>query len=164
MRSFRAAVLTVSDSVSHGEREDLSGPLAVTLLEEAGYAVADSGTVPDDREQIESRLRGWADSGAVDLVLTTGGTGLSPRDVTPEATMAVCDREAPGIAEMLRSQSAAAVPAAWLSRGVAGTRKGTLVVNMPGSAGAVGECLAILLPVLGHALEVLTGGAGRCGT
>jgi molybdopterin adenylyltransferase len=164
MQPFRAAVLTISDSASCGEREDLSGPLAVSILEGAGYSVADSKTVPDEREQIESRLRAWADSGLVDLILTTGGTGLSPRDVTPEATMAVCDREAPGIAEMLRSLSAVAVREAWLSRGVAGTRKGTLVVNMPGSAGAVGECLAILLPVLGHALEVLTGRAGRCGT
>jgi molybdopterin adenylyltransferase len=164
MSPFRAAVLTVSDSVSRGEREDLSGPLAVSLLEKAGYLVADSKTVSDDMEAIGSQLREWADGDGVDLVLTTGGTGLSPRDVTPEATRTVFEKEAPGIAEMLRSVSADTVLTAWLSRGVAGTRNRTLIVNMPGSARAVSECMGILLPVMDHALEVLGGRSGRCGT
>ncbi len=164
MDGYSIAVLTVSDTASSGSREDLSGPLAAELMSNAGYSISSYEVLPDDPDAVAARLISWADSGSVDLILTTGGTGFSPRDMTPEATKAVYDREVPGIPEMLRARSAETVPTAWLSRGTAGIRGSTLIVNLPGSAKAVRECIGILLPVLHHSLEVLGGDSGRCGT
>jgi molybdenum cofactor synthesis domain-containing protein len=160
---LRAGVLTASDSVSRGEREDASGPLLLSLLREAGYATIRYAASADDPEALRRRLCLWCDDASLDLLLTTGGTGLSPRDNTPEATEAVTGRRVPGIPEMLRAMSAEKVRTAWLSRGTAGIRRRTLIVNLPGSRRAVEECLGFLLPLLGHALEVLRGDVSRCG-
>ena len=149
---MNAGVLTVSDRCSRGEAEDRSGALLAELLDADGYAV-ERRCVPDEREAIEAALRELA--GRVALVLTTGGTGLAPRDVTPEATRAVLDREAPGIAEALRADSIAKTPHGLLSRGIAGTVRGTLVVNLPGSTGGCRDGYALLAPALPHALALL---------
>ena len=147
-----AAVLTVSDRVSRGEADDRSGDLLAELLVADGYEV-ERRCVEDERDAIESALRDLAGKAA--LVLTTGGTGLAPRDVTPEATRAVLEREAPGIAEALRADSTAKTPHGLLSRGVAGTLGGTLVVNLPGSTGGCRDGYALLAPALPHALALL---------
>jgi molybdopterin adenylyltransferase len=154
--SFRVGVLTISDKGSAGEREDLSGPAIREALGAAG-AVVRSEIVPDEQDRISAVLEAWADSNEMDLIFTTGGTGLTPRDVTPEATLAILEREAPGIAEALRAESLKVTPMAMLSRGVAGTRGRALIVNLPGSPKAVRECLAVVMPVLGHAVEMLHG-------
>jgi molybdopterin adenylyltransferase len=151
---MKAAVLTVSDGVSAGERDDASGDLLVELLGAEGYEV-ERRVVPDDREAIADAIVELAE-GAV-LVLTTGGTGLGPRDVTPEATAEVIDRPAPGIAEAIRADSIARTPHGLLSRGVAGVRDRTLVVNLPGSPGGCRDGFAVLQPALGHGLELLAG-------
>jgi len=161
---FRFGVLTVSDSTSRGEREDLSGPLIIELLTEAGYTSSGYSVVPDEVARISQVLTDWSLEGTIDMIITTGGTGFSPRDVTPEATKYGCDRDVPGIPEMLRSRSAEKVSAAWLSRGVAGICEKTLIINLPGSSKAVRECIGFLLPILDHALEVLSGNVTRCGT
>jgi len=153
----RAVVLTVSDRSHGGTRHDTSGPLLAELLRGLGFVVAEVVVVPDDRPQIESALR-RAVTGGADLVATTGGTGLAPRDVTPEATRAVIDREAPGLAEALRQHNRAAVPTTILSRAVAGVAGATLVVNLPGSTGGVRDGVAVLAPVIGHAVAQLRGG------
>ncbi len=150
---MRAAVLTVSDGVSQGEREDASGDLLADLLAADGFEV-ERRLVPDDRDAIAGALQELAREAQV--VLTTGGTGLAPRDVTPEATTAVLDRHAPGIAEALRADSIARTPHGLLSRGVAGTLGATLVVNLPGSTGGCRDGYAILRPALSHAVELLT--------
>jgi molybdenum cofactor biosynthesis protein B len=148
----KAAVLTVSDRVSRGEAEDASGDVLAELLRADGYEVA-RRVVPDERAEIAAAIEELASAAAV--VLTTGGTGLAPRDVTPEATRTVLQREAPGIAEALRADSIAKTPHGLLSRGVAGVVAGTLVVNLPGSTGGCRDGYAVLRPALGHALSLL---------
>ena len=155
--AFRVGVLTISDRGSQGLREDRSGPEIQRMVQQAGGEVIVTRLVPDERQMIADMLATWADEGALDVVIPTGGTGLSPRDVTPEATCAVIEREVPGIAEALRAASLAKTPMAMLSRGVAGIRRHTLIVNLPGSPKAVAECLEVLLPVLPHAAETLHG-------
>jgi len=152
-------VLTISDGAAVGKRQDLSGERMrelVTQLPDASVAV--SAIVPDEQEQIAATLREWSDQKQLNLILTTGGTGLAPRDVTPEATLAIIDREAPGIAEALRAMSLQHIRTAMLSRGVAGVRGRTLIINLPGSPKAVQECLEYILDVLPHAINLLVEG------
>ena len=154
--TFTAVVVTVSDSVVAGDRDDASGAAAEELLGGAGIELHPGRAVPDDRSMISDLLINLLSTG-VDLIVTTGGTGFGPRDVTPEATRAVIDREAPGLAELMRHEGIKNTPMAALSRGIAGTRSRTLIVNLPGSPKAVSESLTALLPVLPHALETLSG-------
>jgi molybdenum cofactor synthesis domain-containing protein len=160
---MKAAILTVSDKGSRGERTDASGPAIRRMLEPLGAEVAAVDIVPDERETISAKLRHYADILKCDLVLTTGGTGFSPRDVTPEATMDVIERPAPGIPEAMRARSLSKTPMAMISRATAGIRGRTLIINLPGSERAVRECLEVIQPVLGHAVEVLRGEGGECG-
>ncbi len=158
--TFTVGVLTLSDKGSRGEREDTSGAAIRELVAGAGGAVERYAIVPDEAEQIAATLREWIDAGGLDVVLTTGGTGLSPRDVTPQATRSMLDYEVPGIAEALRAEGLRHTPMSMLSRAVAGVRGQTLIVNLPGSERGVRENLAVLLPVLPHAVETLRGAAG----
>ena len=153
----RAVVVTVSDRSARGERSDESGPLCAALLGDAGIEVTDLVIVPDDADAVEAALR-TASAGGADLVVTTGGTGIAPRDVTPEATRRVLDRDVPGIADAIRAVGRAAVPTAVLSRGVAGTVGRTLVINLPGSPGGVRDGVAVIVPVVAHAVAQLRGG------
>jgi molybdopterin adenylyltransferase len=159
----RAAVLTISDRGSRGERKDQSGPAVQEMLRRAGFAIACYEVLPDDRQLIQERLQALADDSGVDLIITTGGTGLTPRDVTPEATLAVIHREIPGIAEAMRSSSLTKTPHAMLSRAVAGTRGCTLIINLPGSLRGARENLEVVLPALAHALEKIKGDPSECG-
>ena len=159
---YTAAVLTVSDRSFRGERPDASGPALTALLEKEGYQVVRTGIVPDDRDVIASTLRAWAQDPAPALLVTTGGTGFSPRDVTPEATLEVCQRLTPGIPEAMRAASLAITPRAILSRAQAGIRDLTLIVNVPGSPKGATENLASVLPSLAHGLDMLRGGPADC--
>ncbi|MBU5434033.1 MOSC domain-containing protein [Pseudoflavonifractor sp. MSJ-37] len=159
---FRVAVITVSDSGAAGKRADLSGPTIREIVEKAGYPVSHTALLPDERDQIAAELARIADEDVADLVLTTGGTGFSPRDWTPEATKDVTERDVPGIPEAMRALSMQITPRAMLSRAAAGIRKGTLIVNLPGSPKAVRECLEYILPALSHGLAILKGTANNC--
>lgn len=162
MDMYTAAVLTVSDRSFRGERPDEGGPLVASILEKAGYEVVKTAVVPDEQEQIEAALIALADGEGVCLLVTTGGTGFAPRDVTPEATAAVCQRMTPGIPEAMRYASLAITPRAMLSRAAAGIRERTLIVNLPGSPKAARENLEAVLPALDHGLEMLRGGQADC--
>ena len=153
--NIRLAVLTVSDRSSRGERPDASGPAITALIEEQGWQVIATGIVPDDQPVIEQTLRDWCSRDDVDVILTTGGTGFAPRDRTPEATLAVIERAAPGIAEAMRMESLKVTPHAMLSRAAAGIAGKTLIVNLPGSPKGALENLRTVLPVLPHAVELL---------
>jgi molybdopterin adenylyltransferase len=154
--TFKVGVLTISDSGARGDRPvDASGQTARELIEGGLDAkVEQYAVVPDERSEVEARLAAWADSLGLDLILTTGGTGLTPRDVTPEATLAVGERVVPGLAEMMRALTAVNTPLAYLSRSVAVTRGKTLIINLPGSPKGVSECITVLLPVLNHAIKL----------
>src|SRR5882724_1219254 len=154
---MRLAILTISDAGHRGERADTSGDAIAAWAAERDFTLAGRALVPDETGRIAACLAAWADADFADLVLTTGGTGLTPRDVTPEATRAVLDKEAPGIAEALRFAIYPQFPRAALSRGVAGVRKRTLVVNLPGSPGGVRDGLAILGDIVDHAVELVRG-------
>ena len=154
--SLRAAVVTISDSVSAGSKTDLSGPAVRTALESSGWSV-EQLVVPDDAGEISARLVAIADAGKVNAIFTTGGTGVAARDVTPEATRAVIEREIPGLAEWMRASGRAATPLAILSRGIAGTRGRTLIVNLPGSPRGAAQSLAAVLDVVPHVIDLLSG-------
>ena len=161
-RPYTAAVITLSDKGFAGEREDKSGPLIVEMLKGAGYEIVETLLLPDERKGLERQMMRLADQRQVNLILTTGGTGFSVRDITPEATIAVCDRMARGIAEAVRGYSMTITKRAMLSRAESGIRKGTLIVNLPGSPKAVRESLEFILPELGHGLGILRGSEGEC--
>jgi molybdopterin adenylyltransferase len=155
--TLRVAILTISDAGSRGERVDTSGDAIASWAADKGYRLAERALVPDETGRIAATLAAWADGDKADLILTTGGTGLTPRDVTPEATRAVLDREAPGIAEALRVSVYPRFPRAALSRGIAGVRGRTLIVNLPGSTGGVKDGLAVLDGLVQHAVDLVRG-------
>ena len=153
--TLRFGILTLSDRSARGERADSSGPALVRLIQTENWSVAKQALLPDNESAIRAILSEWADGGEVDVILTTGGTGFSPRDVTPEATRAVVEREAPGLAEAMRAASLKITPHAMLSRIVTGIRKKTLIINLPGSPKGAVENLQVVMPVLAHAVQLL---------
>jgi molybdenum cofactor synthesis domain-containing protein len=159
----KAGILTLSDKGSRGDREDLSGAVIREMLEGAGIAVISYEVIPDEAGLISSKLKEWSDSKGLNLIITTGGTGLSPRDVTPEATLSVIEKRVPGMEEAMRAESLKKTPNAMMSRAVAGVRGRTLIVNLPGSPKAVRENLDVILPALPHALSKLSGDMSDCG-
>ncbi len=159
---FRAAVITLSDKGSTGEREDTSGPFIIEFLRNHGYEIAAQELLPDEQQLIEERLSYLADEDLCELIITTGGTGLSPRDVTPEATRNVIDRDVPGISEAIRAYSMTITKRAMLSRAVSGIRKQTLIINLPGSKKAVEESLAFIIDTLSHGLAIMRQTQGDC--
>lgn len=159
---MRVAIITLSDKGARGEREDISGQVIRQMMEESGYHIARQLLLNDDREGLAQALREICDAGEADLILTTGGTGFSPRDHAPEATMDVVERPVPGIAEAMRWNSLAITPRGMLSRAVSGIRGRTLIVNLPGSPKAVRENLSFILPTLSHGLGILIGAEGEC--
>jgi molybdopterin adenylyltransferase len=160
----KAGILTVSDRSWRGERSDVSGGVIAEVLTRLGEVDCTYAIVPDEKVLISTKLIEWVEGGAIDLILTTGGTGLAPRDVTPEATLAVVDRLVPGMAEAIRAESLKKTPHAMLSRAVCGIRGSCLIVNLPGSPTAVRECLEVILPALPHAIETLRGRVADCAT
>jgi molybdenum cofactor synthesis domain-containing protein len=156
-------ILTISDKGAAGDREDMSGEVLHEILSGMDVRISNYAIIPDEKELIAEKLVRWADGQDVDVLLTTGGTGLTPRDVTPEATLSVVDRIVPGIAEAMRAESLKKTPHGMLSRAVVGTRGKCLIINLPGSPKAVRECLEVILPALPHAVETLKGQAGECG-
>ena len=160
---IRTAIITLSDKGAKGEREDESGAVIREMVAAIGAEVRHYAVLPDERGLIAAELSRLADAGTIDLILTTGGTGVAPRDVTPEATREVIDRDLPGMAEAMRAESLKKTPHAVISRAVAGIRKRTLIVNLPGSPRAVRENLAVILPAIPHIIEKMKGGPGDCG-
>jgi len=160
---YTFGVLTLSDKGSRGERDDTSGRMLCDLFQSRGYVLAKYAIIPDRHGEIVLKLRNWVDERRIDLILTTGGTGVAPTDVTPEATREVIEREVPGIAEAMRQASLLKTPNAVLSRGVAGIRKQALIINLPGSEKAARENIEVVLPALSHALYKIKGGAADCG-
>jgi len=161
-KDFPTGVLTISDKGSQGKRVDESGKTAVSLLQGAGFSVVQTKIIPDDREQITRTLIEWAEKDCLSLVVTSGGTGLSPSDVTPQAMKEVIDFEVPGMAEAMRAESLKKTPHAMISRAMAGVRKRCLIINLPGSPGGVKDNLSVVLPALKHALEKLGGDTSDC--
>jgi molybdopterin adenylyltransferase len=160
--AVKAAVITLSDRSSRSEREDKSGPVIVDFIARLGGSVVSYEVIPDETELLKTRLVELSDRGTVNLILTTGGTGLTPRDITPEATLAVADRIVPGFAEAMRQKSLESTPHAMLSRAVSVMRKKTLIINLPGSPKAVAECLAVIGPALSHAVAKAGGDESEC--
>jgi molybdopterin adenylyltransferase len=160
---MRAGILVISDKGWRGERLDKSGQTAREVISQLSIDILKYEVVPDEADIISSKLKEWCDEGSLDLILTSGGTGLSDRDVTPEATLAVVDKVVPGLTEAMRMETMKRKPEAILSRAVAGSRGKCLIINLPGSPGAVKECLEVILPVLPHALDVLGGRVSDCG-
>jgi molybdopterin adenylyltransferase len=161
---FTVGILTISDKGAAGERQDKSGEAIHEILSGVNVSIVNYTIVPDEKEAIVEKLVRWADEDKLDVVFTTGGTGLTPRDVTPEATLSVVDKIVPGFAEAMRAESLKKTPMAMLSRAVVGTRGKCLIINLPGSPRGVCECLEVILPALPHAVETLKGQAGECGT
>ena len=155
MKTMRFSILTISDRASRGQRTDASGPALVELIESKGFQVGRQDIVPDVADAIQEKLMAWSDSDEADVILTTGGTGVAPRDITPEATRAVVERLTPGIDEAMRAASLKVTPHAMLSRGISGIRKRTLIINLPGSPKGAIENVQVVLPVLEHAVKLL---------
>ncbi len=161
---FTVGVLTISDKGARGDRQDKSGAVIHEILPSIDAHIINYDIIPDEKELIVKKLVKWADEDNLDILITTGGTGLTPRDVTPEATLAVVDRVVPGFTEAMRAESLKKTPHAMLSRAVVGTRGKCLIINLPGSPKAVRECLEVILPALPHAVETLKGQVNECGT
>ncbi len=159
---IRVGVITASDKGARGEREDLSGPTLIKLVQDIGGEVVEYVVLPDEQSLLAEKMRLWSDDLRLDLILTTGGTGFSMRDVMPEATLSVADRLVPGIAEVMRMESLKVTSKAMLSRAVAVLRKQTLIINMPGSPKAVRECFAAIAPAIPHGIQILKGEASEC--